>query len=135
MGVRFDESNFPIVEIVFKEPIEMADVEQFGAKSRELLARRVRHVPVFDGRGLIRLAADRRRRLAQIADELGAESKQWVICSCLVLTNPVMRGIVTAINWLSPPPVEQQMFSDRQAAMDYAKHRIALDAKPAPSPQ
>ena len=132
MAVRFDDSRFPIVEIAFEEPIELEDVDAFATQCRVWLAREVRHVSVFDGRALLRLGADRRQRFAQVATDLGDESKRWVICSCLVFTNPIVRGIVTAINWLSPPPVEQHMFSDREAALAYARHRLDRDAPPGP---
>jgi len=58
-----------------------------------------------------------RRRIAELAKAHEEQSGRWVVHSATVVTNPVFRGVLTALNWLSPPVYRQTVHGERQGAV------------------
>jgi hypothetical protein len=102
-AILFDESRFPLVIAAFGEVPTSEEFETFLARLDALLARG-RHAVILDASRASPLPAGLRRRQA----EWNAKRTLTVIRRsagvAFVVTNPLIRGIVTAINWLHPPP-------------------------------
>jgi hypothetical protein len=124
MGVHFNEARYPLVEIHFDTPIADADVAAFCDKMRELVARKKPYASVFNTEGALHLAPAQRRQMVAISKELEAESALYVVVACIAIDNALARGVITAINWFSPPPFEQRFFSSLVEARAYAAERL-----------
>lgn len=109
-------------------PILDADCVGFGDGMRALLARKQRHAIVFDTNGVFAMNAHQRAMMVALSKETAAESAKYVVTACVVITNPLARGVVTAINWISPPTFEQKFMATLEEAEAWAVRRLAEDA-------
>lgn len=103
-GITLDTSTWPLVVVTFhREPTD-DDIHAMFAAYEGCYARAEPFHVVNDG---LRIAtapnAAQRRLIADKAREHGPMSRQWVVGSATVVENPVMRGVVTALNWLTAP--------------------------------
>ena len=101
--VRFDESRFPLVIGSFGATTGPEEFEAFLTRLSILLARG-RHAFVLDASQAGPLPALLRRRQAA----WNAENTTTIIRRsagvAIVTTSTLVRGTVTAIHWLHPPP-------------------------------
>lgn len=124
MGVHIDQSRYPLVEIRFDLPVNDADIDAFADAVRGLAARKQPYASVFNTRGVSAIPAAHRRRIVALSKELEAESAKYVVVACLAFDSAIARGVVTAINWFSPPPFEQRFFGSVESARAYAIRRL-----------
>ena len=122
----FSNDLMPIYRWTF--PSEATD-EELGAclRAREDWAIRVRYYTawVIDMSQIIKGPATQRKALAEHLkrfDEFGA---RWNAGSALIVPSPWLRGLATAVTWLSPPKFPYQLFSEPIAAEHWAKKQLA----------
>jgi hypothetical protein len=120
MPVTFQEHRFPLVEIAFSPPIVDDDVEQFCEKMRALAHGGRRYASVFDTRGVFSINSAQRKKMADLQVELHEASGRVVVVACLAFSNPLARGVVTAINWARPPSFPQRYFDTVDEARAHA---------------
>lgn len=120
MPVVFDESRFPLVEVHFTLPIVDHDIDVFCAKMRALAHGGRRYASVFDTRGVFSINSAQRKKLAELQLELHDASARAVVVACLAFSNPLARGVVTAINWTKPPSFPQRYFDSVEDARAHA---------------
>jgi hypothetical protein len=102
-------------------------VELVLAELEAQLARAVPYVLVFDlSRAAIPDAVQRQKLAAHVRDNDEA-IRRWVRGLGVVLTSSLVRGVVTAIFWFSPPPVPSKIFSTRAEAAEWAQSLIDDD--------
>jgi hypothetical protein len=65
--------------------------------------------------------AVQRRRLANHVRDHSMAIRRSVRGLGVLLTSPVVRGMVTAIFWVAPPPVPYRLFSTRAEAVAWAE--------------
>lgn len=114
--------------VEFSAPFSDADCLAFGDAMRALLARKVNHAIIFDTGGLFTMNAKQRAMMAALTKETAAESARYVVCACVVIDNPLARGVITAINWIAPPTFEQKFMPSIAEAEAWALRRLAEDA-------
>ena len=121
--ILFDESRFPLVIATFREVPTSEEFETFVARLDALLARG-RHACILDATQAGPLPAVLRRRQA----EWNAQRTLIVIRRsagvAIVVTNPLVRGTVTAINWLHPPPYPLKLVATRAEAEAWCVERL-----------
>jgi hypothetical protein len=77
----------------------------YFVKQRELLSRGKRWVHLVDIRLVTRLPDARARAVVSAETAaLNDLSARWNAGTATVISSPIVRGILTAIHWLSPPP-------------------------------
>ncbi|MDB4965256.1 MAG: hypothetical protein JWN44_945 [Myxococcales bacterium] len=136
--VRFDDSQWPRVMITW--PGEQLSDEDFAVGIAKISAyshRRQPYVIVHDGRRAVRptpkqraMAAEQQKRDADVAH-------RWLRGAALVVANPLLVGVVTAINWLFPPPYPQKIFwkmPEAEAWADAQLRGTAVDPPPRAMP-
>ena len=124
MPVAVDESRHPLIIVRFEPPIGDADVTAFGAAMDALLKREQLHALCFDTGGLTALSAGQRAQMVALSKATEAQSKRFVVCSCVALTSALGRGVITAINWFAPPPFEQRFFKTLDECVAHAAQRL-----------
>jgi hypothetical protein len=117
--IRVDESSFPLV--VVSLPAEWSDAEwdAYLAQMRRFPTRRERYVTLTDARGAGTPSAAQRKRAAEVMAEDAALSKRFNVANALVFESAILRGMVTAITWLTPPPVPMQTFATPRQACEW----------------
>lgn len=120
MPVIFNERRFPLVEIAFEAPIGDDDVDVFCARMRALAHGGRRYASVFDTRGVFSINSAQRKKMADLQLELHDASATVVVVACLAFSNPLARGVVTAINWAKPPSFPQRYFDTVEEARAHA---------------
>jgi hypothetical protein len=108
-ALRIDESLWPIV--VFELGNGMTDRDwsaMFSCYGR-LYTRAERFCPITDGSKLTRIpSASTRGLIAKLTKEHEPQSRTRILHSFAVAGGELTRGLLTALNWLSPPvyPIE-----------------------------
>ncbi len=120
MPVIFEEKNFPLVEIRFEPPVVDADVDTFCERMRALAHGGRRYASVFDTQRASDINTEQRRRITALQLELSAASARVVVVACLAFSSKLTRGVVTAINWTSPPSFPQRSFDSIAEARAHA---------------
>lgn len=119
MPVTIDDRRFPLVEIRFEAPLDDGDIDTFCRRMRSL-AEGPRYASVFDTRGVFGLNSAQRKVIAELQVELQLASARVVVVACLAFSNPLARGVVTAINWVKPPSFPQRYFDSVPEARTHA---------------
>jgi hypothetical protein len=74
----------------------------------EVYARKERFITMNDATRLGSApSAAIRKRVADLAKSHEPQSKRWMVHSATVVSNPILRGAMTALNWLAPPVYKQ----------------------------
>jgi hypothetical protein len=71
--------------------------------------------------------ARQRALFAEYQERLSAFDRRYTRAAALVISNPVVRGLVTAVYWLKPPVYPYRMFARRGEALVWVKHALADD--------
>ncbi len=118
----------PIYEWAF--PAQASD-EELGAfiEAREEWATRAQYPVawVVELSNLTKATATQRRTFAEHLKRFEPHDVQWNGGSALVVPSGWLRGLVTAVFWLSPPKFPHQAFAKRSDALQWAQ--LQLDAK------
>lgn len=122
--------HVPIYEWAF--PAEATDEELTAfIRAREEWATRA-HYPVawvVELSNLTKANAKQRRMFAEHLKRFERHDVLWNAGSALVVPSGWLRGLVTAVFWLSPPKFPNQAFAKRSDALEWAQ--IQLDVKTA----
>lgn len=122
--------HVPIYEWAF--PAEATDEELTAfIRAREEWATRA-HYPVawvVELSNLTKANAKQRRMFAEHLKRFERHDVLWNAGSALVVPSGWLRGLVTAVFWLSPPKFPNQTFAKRSDALEWAQ--IQLDVKTA----
>lgn len=107
-----DTVRWPLV--VVRYPPVFTDEEWSAQASEldELFKRRTRFVMLSDASRIVSAPSAKQRRFA--AEKIDARREDWArYCAgaAFVTPSPLVRGVMTAINWASPPPFTQRVFA------------------------
>ena len=120
--------HVPIYEFTF--PPEASDEELAAfVRAREEWATRA-HYPVawvVQLSNLTKANAKQRRTFAEHLKRFEHHDVQWNAGSALIVPSGWLRGLVTAVFWISPPKFPHQAFAKRSDALEWAQ--LQLDAK------
>jgi hypothetical protein len=107
-----DDSKWPRVYVTWPgEPLDDADFEAAVLAMSKLLERGQRYVILHDARRAVR-PTPKQRAFAAEQQKLDAEgTRRWLKGVALVTASPLISGVLTAINWITPPPYPMKTFS------------------------
>jgi hypothetical protein len=80
---------------------------------------------VIDLSNVTKAPATQRKELAEHLERFEELSVPWYAGSALIVPSPWLRGVVTAVTWLSPPKFTYQLFSKPIEAERWAKKQLA----------
>lgn len=86
-----------------------------------VVARRQAFASLVDTRELEGVpTAAQRKRIAEVqAEWLARHGSDMGAGVAMVVQNPLIRGAITALHWLMPPPVPTQVFPEQAAALQF----------------
>lgn len=127
--INSDERAWPLVIVVWPEqPLTDQALDTFLELTRRQSARGP-HVALHLTDGSSGLSSSHRQRIAQFMQDNAALLREGVLAGAIVVKNPIIRGMVTAIKWLTPPPFPQRLFAkrtDAEAWLDATLERAGL---------
>jgi hypothetical protein len=120
--------HVPIYEWTFPQEASDEELAAF-VQARESWAARA-HYPVawvVELSNLTKANAKQRRTFAEHLKRFERHDVQWNAGSALIVPSAWLRGLVTAVFWISPPKFPHQTFAKRTDALEWAQ--MQLDAK------
>jgi len=128
-----DDRHFPLVVNIIPERIRAEQLPAFFAKSEAVLRRRQPYVTITDATACRELPnAMVRKALADWSKEFDPLMKQYTLGSAIVITSPLVRGGLTALFWLAPPPYPQQVVPTLPEAIDVVSRFYTASGRPLP---
>jgi hypothetical protein len=124
-GIAMDDSMWPLVVITFPSSTTEDDwVRMFQAYEQYYERREPFHV-VNDGISVnAAISASQRRLIANKAKEHEPMSVRWCLGGATVVSNPITRGVVTAITWIAPPAYKLTLHATLFDAVGEALHTL-----------
>lgn len=135
--VVIDPRGWPIIIATwFGEPTELL-VDRYFAAHAVLLDRarrsRERIVLITDAFATERPSAKARKRITDLTAEQPADVQTLTVASYVVIENPMIRGVVTALAWVNPKMAESENVASITIALE--RSLAALDAAGIPRPK
>ncbi|MDH4283606.1 MAG: hypothetical protein OEV36_13200 [Myxococcales bacterium] len=109
-------------------PSEATDEELHACfQARNEWARRVRYPVawVTDLTNITKAPATQRKALAEHLKQFEAFSERWNAGSALIVPSAWLRGLVTAVFWVSPPKYPHKTFSELLLGERWAQEQLA----------
>ena len=129
-----DDRYFPLVVNTIPERLRAEDLPSFFAASERVLNRREPYVTISDTSLTREIPnATVRRALADWNKQVEPLMKQVTLGSAIVITSPLVRGGLTALFWLAPPPYPQQVVATIDEALDVVTRYYAASGRAVPS--
>lgn len=129
--IRVDDSAFPLVIVALPSGWTDAEWDAYLARMRTYPERRTRYVTLTDARGAGAPTAAQRKRAAEVMAADQEVSKRFNVANALVFDSAILRGMVTAITWITPPPVPMQTFATPALALGWLdRQRVARGDEP-----
>jgi hypothetical protein len=126
-GLEVDDTRWPLVEIHWPDgTVRSEDVDRFLAIADEHIARKSHYVALHDGVRASGVDAAQRKRFAAHVDRNRNGLTKWCVAAAIVASSPIVRGIVTAVNWMSPPPMPQRVFAKRDDAVAWLASELRV---------
>lgn len=127
-AIDVDESRWPLVVIRWPAgAISDADIDAFLEASMAQLARGERFGSLHDGVRASGLDGKQRKRMSDHVNRNRGLLERWHVAAAIVASSAVVRGMITAINWVSPPPFPQRQFATRAEAEAWLLGVLAAD--------
>jgi hypothetical protein len=125
-SATLDTSRWPKVYVTWPaEPMEDEQFESIVLAMSKLLKRGERYVIIHDARRAVR-PTPKQRAFAAAQQKHDAEGTRRLLAGvALAVSSPLTAGVVTAINWIAPPPYPLKTFSSLPAAEAWATDRLA----------
>lgn len=128
-----DDSYEPLIITVMPPRFSDAELTAFLDRHEALLARGRRYCTITDLSHITGLPeATTRRRIAEWNQKVEASMRKWTVGTAIIAPSSTMRGAMTALNWLSPPPYPQEIVADRVAAITALENIYARAKEPMP---
>lgn len=125
-AVSVDASTWPLVVVTFRGAPSDDDLLDMFSEYERCYARAEPFHVINDGLGILSAPnAAQRKLIADRAREHVPMSRQWVVGSATVVANPVMRGVVTALNWLTAPAYKHTICATLPEAVRVAVAALA----------
>jgi hypothetical protein len=121
-----DTSESPLLRATYPVGATSDEVAAFLRVLEELVLEQ--HGPygwVHDfGRSLDAVQRDIRRQFAISQRKIADHDRKYCAGVALYVPNPVVRGVITAVYWLSPPAYPYRFFSNLAEATVWARARL-----------
>ena len=120
-----DRSQFPLVIDVMSGESHDEDIARYIAAHKELLDRKQIYAAVLDARAGKMMSAPHRKQIADWLKSDKARLEQFHASLAFVAASAILRGILTAVYWVAPPPYPYKIFEHIDDAKTWTLARIA----------
>ncbi|HEX2736413.1 MAG TPA: hypothetical protein VHM70_32645 [Polyangiaceae bacterium] len=118
---EFREELLPLSLLITRRTLTVADTEPLFDYYRGLCQRRIRFVAISDVRASTNAPdAKTRKCIADHSNAFAELAKEWSVGSVIVVQSELIRGALTAIEWLTRPASPRYYCCDMSSAVDRA---------------
>mgnify|MGYP003953269367 CR=1 FL=1 len=100
------------------------ELQHFIDLSRDHIARLGAHAVLHLGIRALGLSASQRKHIAEHANQSRESLSVHVRAAAVVAPSPILRGMITAMNWLAPPPFPQRVFAAEEVARAWLMEQL-----------
>jgi len=134
VGIDFDVSMWPLVQVTMPATIEVADIAYLQQSYEYVFAAPTRHALIVDTTTIEKVPdAALRRKMKEFEDGRRPIIQDKNIGSAIVLSNALVRGAYTALRWISPQPAPNKAFSNVRDAARWCIEGIIADGQEVPA--
>jgi len=134
VGIDFDVSMWPLVQVTMPATIEVADIAYLQESYEYVFAAPTRHALIVDTTTIEKVPdAALRRKMKEFEDGRRPIIRDKNIGSAIVLSNALVRGAYTALRWISPQPAPNKAFSNLRDAARWCIEGIVADGQEVPA--
>lgn len=126
-GLIFEESAWPLVYVRYpSNGLNDQGLEVFLERVMSYLRRRDRFACLIDCRGMtIAHTANQRRRIAEwLAETELQRLSPHAIAIAVLFRSALIRGALTAVNWIKPPPAPVKAFGSVADSAPWLRQRF-----------
>jgi hypothetical protein len=102
-AIDVDEALWPLVIFRFNGPRSEADWKGMFSAFARIHMRNQRYATINDTRYSALPSAVERALIGKYAKEQAYQTRRYLVSTSMVIENPIMRGVVTAIHWVYQP--------------------------------
>ena len=128
---RFNTDHFPLVLVTLGQNLAEDEQEAMFTLWEGLIARGQTMVALTDARALRSMGtAKQRARTAEWTRSIDDRLRRVSLGHATVLSNPLVRGAMTAITWLHKPSVPQAYVGTMLEGVDWCVERLRSESIP-----
>lgn len=121
-----DQSRAPLYELTFPAQTTDQELSQMCvARERWALRANYRVAWVVSLAGIVQATAGQRRLFGEHLKRFESHDVAFNQGSALLVPNPFVRGILTAVFWLNPPRFPNECFGTLVEAREWAEQRLS----------
>lgn len=125
---EFLEESWPLLVVRWPHAEQSDEVMRAAfEKMASYTARKERYCILHDARSSPTLGAKHRRMGAEIGKRDAHLSERYCAGTALVFDSAIIRGAITAVNWLFSPPYPQKTFSTVEEARAWCEELLRRD--------
>lgn len=125
-GIEFDTARYPLVLMCAGASYTQADWNQLMKRMTEVIQMGPFGL-INDTRQSAMPDALQRRSIAQMYTEYNADVRKNFLASGIVGSSSLVSGVLTALNWLKPPPHPVKVFLATAAAEEWVLSRFSSE--------
>jgi hypothetical protein len=129
-SILFDTEHFPLIYIGYPRPFSHDDWDAFLARFDEVLDRQEPFGWLNDARTSYLPNARNRAAIAAHQARRATDYRRWVKGVGTISSSALVRGIITAIEWIHPAPFPHDTFATPAEAERYVRKKMGMSAEP-----
>jgi hypothetical protein len=130
-GLIFDESAWPLVYVRYpSNGLDDEGLEVFLERVMSYLRRRDKFACLIDCRGMTMAhTANQRRRITNWLEEPELQRlSPHAIAMAVLFRSALIRGALTAVNWIKPPPAPVKAFGSVAESAPWLRQRLTEES-------
>ena len=129
--ITVDDSEWPLVRVRFGDSISDPGWDEYLETLSRFPDRREKYVTITDARRAATPNASQRRRVSELIEREKERTVRWNVANAVIFTSPLLRGVITAIEWASPSPVPMKSFATPEEGRAWLAQRYeAVTGRP-----
>lgn len=121
--IQINETHWPLVVFTFGGHITAEELENYLKASERMLARNEKYIGLVLTERMAPLELPLMRRQAAWIKQHHASLREQSLGVALVISSPMLRGVLKAILWLQPMPQPHTVCSTAEEALAWIKIR------------
>jgi hypothetical protein len=133
-AMSFDDTRFPLVEVVIRDGHRDADWRWLLGRFDRLFAQRLRYVLLVDARGTSKpMQPLARVEITEWMKHNLTNTELWSVGASVVMASGLIRGALTALTWFAPQKVPMNYPASYAESLDWCVLRLEESAMVVPA--